>query len=377
MLGWAGRGWGFGIRSVKRVVRRRRGKQSGGARQPSQADRTGELTCGMARPHTGGHRILTHSCARLLREPPRARAGLPPAAPRDDQPYEPVAPLDCGRDRIRAPVWCLGYHGVPLMSTGEAGYYTAVATAIPVLLVVYVIGVNDFVTNRVLPRHQDATRQYTVGMVAMLRGGGFRHALRGSGGLVLAFLYGWLIALVFVAAVVLPAVGEVLSLRALFLNSASEAAETWSAVGLAAAGVIVVTPLALKAGGIYFQNPPLAFMGRAVVTFALVLWVYRKWKTHALRKNGWARPDVKLSFTGLQGRIERGGSRQLMAFGTIAWASQLPRLGGIRILDADSALALNADGKGAVYLQRRKLRIAVIAAWEDADQALLAYGLAG
>jgi hypothetical protein len=55
----------------------------------------------------------------------------------------------------------------------------------------------------------------------------------------------------------------------------------------------------------------------------------------------------------------------------------LPRLGGIRILDADSALALNADGKGAVYLQRRKLRIAVIAAWEDADQALLAYGMAG
>lgn len=263
------------------------------------------------------------------------------------------------------------------MSTGEAGYYTAVATAIPVLLVVYVIGVNDFVTNRVLPRHQDATRQYTVGMVAMLRGGGFRHALRGSGGLVLAFLYGWLIALVFVAAVVLPALGEVYSLRALFLNSASEAAERWSAVGLVSAGVIVVTPLALKAGGTYFQNPPLAFMGRAVLTFVLILWVYRKWDKHPLERNGWARPDIKLSFTGRQGRIENVGSGQLMAFGTNAWAAGLPHLGGIRLLDAHSALALSADGQGAVYLQRRKLRIAVIAAWEDADQALLAYGLAG
>lgn len=263
------------------------------------------------------------------------------------------------------------------MQTGEANYYLGVATAIPVLLVVYVIGVNDFVTDHVLPRHRDAVRRYTVGMVAMLRGGGFRHALRGSGGLALALLYGWLVALVFLAAVVLPVIGEVYSLRALFLNSASEAAETWSAVGLAAAGMIVVTPLALKACGIYFQNPPLAFAGRAVLTFVLVLWVYRKWKTRGLRKNRWARPDVKLSFTGQPGGIERAGSGQLMAFGKVAWASGLPRLGGIRILDADSALAINEDAKGAVYLRRRKLKIAVIAAWEDADQALYSYGLAG
>jgi hypothetical protein len=164
------------------------------------------------------------------------------------------------------------------LSGTDVGLYVAVATAIPVLLVVFAVAINDLVGKTIGPRVRHAFRdlfaRYSDGLVKA------RPQSRGSpgtivillGSIVAAFrlytmpsywksnLYVTLLMLVFAAAVVMPCLGEYQALHALYTDHASSTTKGLAFVGALTSLVLVIAPVTYTTLKVFYSLlvPPIA-----------------------------------------------------------------------------------------------------------------------
>src|SRR6266566_1788295 len=134
------------------------------------------------------------------------------------------------------------------MGGTDIAFFTAVATAIPVFVVAYAVGVNKLISESLRPRADSSMRTYLWRLAqapidAGSRGSVFRvlRAAMPTGGWDLVQ------GVLFVIAVVLPGVGEATALYALYANDASPTTRLWSLLGALTAGLVVLAPLAFAA----------------------------------------------------------------------------------------------------------------------------------
>ncbi len=185
-------------------------------------------------------------------------------------------------------------------------YYTVVATALPVLLVAYVLNVNRMVKKslgqRYLRSERENARRLSTLIIAPLSQERFMRAAIGY--VAPAF---WLVAIVIVlcAAAVLPGLGEFEAVRALYLAESTPLSRTLCMVGLLTAGVVAIAPLAwttVKTVGVAVLFPP-ASVGWAPGNALAVRRIYRGWKHGRFDAERWTdgkfkyqRVDVGISY---------------------------------------------------------------------------------
>jgi hypothetical protein len=175
-------------------------------------------------------------------------------------------------------------------------YYTVVATALPVLLVAYVLNVNRMVKKslgqRFLRSEEENARRLSTLIIAPLSQERFRRAAVGY--MAPAF---WLVVIIIVlcAAVVLPGFGEFEAVRALYLAKSAPFSRTLCMVGLLTAGVVAIAPLAwttVRTIGIAVLFPS-AGVGWAPGNALVVRWIYHGWKRGRFDAERWADGEFK------------------------------------------------------------------------------------
>jgi hypothetical protein len=129
----------------------------------------------------------------------------------------------------------------------EVGFFSVVATVIPVFLLAYLIQLGKAV-DVLRPRVAAGWRKYlqTAEVLMGLRRtdrAGMRTILAGAFGITTATAFALLIQIVLCVAVVAPASAEYLALHALYADKASAGVRQWCLVGTATAGAIVILPL--------------------------------------------------------------------------------------------------------------------------------------
>lgn len=163
----------------------------------------------------------------------------------------------------------------------QVAYYTAVATAIPVLLVAYMLNVNRVVKEGLAPRYlrsenENARRLSTLIVAPFSQGRSIRAAIGYAAPML------WLIAIIVVllAAAVLPGLGEFEAVRALYVAKSTPLSKALCLVGLLTAGIVVIAPLAwttVRTVVIAVLFPP-ARLGWAPGYALVVRWIYRGWR---------------------------------------------------------------------------------------------------
>jgi hypothetical protein len=266
--------------------------------------------------------------------------------------------------------------GSPLaahLSNGEVGYYTAVATAIPVLLVAYLVGVQGFLSDKVGPRIETIWRNQALQVFDWLRDAEKPREGAQTLGYTLALLLYQAVGFgLLLAAVVLPATGEIAALQALFGGSPNSELRWLSEVGIAAAGIVVLFPLALRVLRVtLFSSPLLFIMGELLLTLLLTRLLATSWKPLRL----WViDPDVRLVYVGGDGITTFRGSGSLDEFASLAWVDGHQQAGSLLPINEREVLVCDAEADpprrlGATRYVRRGFRLVRLVSYSSAQDA--------
>lgn len=153
------------------------------------------------------------------------------------------------------------------MRPTDVAFFAAVATVIPVFLVVYAVGVHKTIKGfgEKIAESNDRSEQQAI---AAIKGGEgrIRSSFEAIGSTVLGFLFQVAGLVLFFVAVVVPASAEYIALHSLYVDRASDSGRTVALFGTLASGVVVVGPLALQAF-MLFGVPVVDPLSRAIALF--------------------------------------------------------------------------------------------------------------
>jgi hypothetical protein len=135
------------------------------------------------------------------------------------------------------------------LTATEVGFFSVVATVIPVFLLAYLIQLGKTV-DVLRPRVESGWRKY-FGMAVLIGvqrppKGRVRAVAAGVLGLTTALAFGVVIQAVLAVAVLAPAAAEYVALHALYADKTSEAAKQLCVIGAVIAGGIVIAPLVVR-----------------------------------------------------------------------------------------------------------------------------------
>jgi hypothetical protein len=259
------------------------------------------------------------------------------------------------------------------LSSGEIGYYTAIATAIPVLLVAYVVGVQGFIRETLVPRVEKTRRNQSRRLFDVARDvGNLSEVLRTLGYTLTFLLYRMAGYVLLLAAVILPATGEIAALRALLGSSPSSELQSLSEIGVIAAGVVVVFPLTFRVLRIAFFSSPLTFIaGELALTLFLTGLLTMRWKPSA---RSLIDPEVRLVYIGGDGITIFRGSDSLDEFASLAWRDGRQPAGSVLPINEREVLVFDGEADparraGATRYARRGFRLVRLVAYASAEDA--------
>lgn len=264
--------------------------------------------------------------------------------------------------------------GAAELSNGEIGYYTAVATAIPVLLVAYVVGVRDFVADSILPRIQNVTRGYTRRFFEVSRDvHDIRKALRALVSPFIAIVYQAVVVGLFVVVALLPAAGETASLRALYEGIRNPELQRLSEIGIIAAGIVVLFPLILHVARGYLFSTSFDFVGIAIgmlITPSLVLLVLARSKAFRFAVDR----NVGLTYVTHDEVLKDRGADKLDEFFQVIWGGEPQKPGRLSWIDERSVLVFDrvreaGEDIGATRYERHWFKIVQVTAYANASDA--------
>lgn len=140
------------------------------------------------------------------------------------------------------------------MTGTDIAFFTAVATAIPVFLVAYVIGVQDTIEGFGKGYSASSTKYLQHLRDALTHEDGKMRNLFGAlGALAAATVYQVASFILFIIAVGMPAAAEYASLHGLYVGHATSGSKSIALIGGLIAGAIVVMPLVARVLKVY--NP--------------------------------------------------------------------------------------------------------------------------
>jgi hypothetical protein len=265
------------------------------------------------------------------------------------------------------------------LSNGEIGYYTAVATAIPVLLVAYVVGVRDFVAESIVPRAEKIAGNQSRRLFESARDvRSLPKAFRALSSPIVATLYQALVLAVFVAAALLPALGEAAALAALFGGSPNTELRTLSEIGIIAAGAVVLFPLGIHViRAFLFSTPTYGYIGIGsgiLLTPLLVALMLASRKLFGLPVID---RDVRLVYVEHDGLRSYRGLDSFKEFCALAWGGERQHPGGLLWINERSVLVTDRTADppariGATRYERRGFKIVRLIAYADAEDARVA-----
>jgi hypothetical protein len=271
------------------------------------------------------------------------------------------------------------------LSPSRVAYYTVVATALPVLLVAYVLNVNrmvkDSLGRRYLRSEQENARRLSTLIIAPLSQ---ERSLNAAIGYVTPVF--WLVAIVIVlcAAVVLPGLGEFEAVRALYLAESTPLSRTLCLVGLLTAGVVAVAPLAwttvktIRVAVLF----PSASVGWAPGNALAVRWIYRGWKHGRFDAERWV--DDKFMYQCVDRGInyeDRARAIEEITTSAKRLANQGIKITNVKVLDPSGILVAhtktrsdNTDIDGvdgsAMLFEFDKYKLKRVVRYRDWDHAL-------
>ncbi len=265
---------------------------------------------------------------------------------------------------------CEGMALATPLSNGEIGFYTATATAIPVLLVAYAVSVRGWVNETILPRVEQIGHDRMHRMLESIRDiGDWRKAARAASGTLLDTLYQIALLGILAAAALLPAAGEVAALAALLNGSKVSGLQTMSEIGIIAAGVVVLFPLVIHVAWAWLSSTPYVGIGSGITLTPLLAWLCTQGRASRVID-----PDVNLLYVEHDGIRTFRGVDRMSAFSALAWSSPHQQPNGLQFINEREVLLFNraADSWGrigATRYERRWFKIVRLVAYADAEDA--------
>ncbi len=261
-----------------------------------------------------------------------------------------------------------------MIAAYHADFYLAVATAIPVLLVVYAVGVSRYSAK--LGESYDANVRVIVASVLNFvtrPSGWLRSALRATGASLLGGAY-LLLALLALLFVVLPGVGEYEALHALSSDSASSTAEALSLIGVLAALLATIAPLVLVALRLVPFVPFVSHGLTAVRSLRTVRGVYSSLGRAGRDAGAWAGEALSLiCVEDDESRAARWERRADFAqLAQLAWGEGWPEWEAAVVHDDRRVLVLDLVGSArqATFFELDRRKVARMVVYRDRQQAL-------
>jgi len=252
------------------------------------------------------------------------------------------------------------------MSTSEAGFYTAVATAIPVLLVAYAVSLNRFASDKAGPAYDRSMKSFVLGFVnfATRRTAVVRRVAGGllSGTGSIALLLGVSMA------VVLPGVGEYESLHALASGSASSLTEVLTWVGVLVALGVAAAPLLFKIVRSFSFVPFVKYLVAAKRNAQSIEELYSHWE----HSEGRLDPRIALDYVDGAGTSSWKGSDNFPEFCSKAWGESFPEWRGTEFVDDKRLLVYDRIGeaKRATFFEVADGKVSHLITYSNRDQAI-------
>jgi hypothetical protein len=220
---------------------------------------------------------------------------------------------------------------MPSATTTHADFYVAVATVIPVLLVVYAVALKDFASGALKTGYDAALKELLRTIANAARGPGRVKSV--ARGLMSTMLSGsYVLGLGVVGVLVLfPALAEYEALHALAYDSASSVAKTLTLIGVIIALAVIVLPLVATVLLSFTPIPAVSFLHAMLANRRTVRSIYSRWADadHSL---DWAAGDVELRFIDAAGTpTDWTGRDQMGNLVARAWDGVYPSWEAIKL----------------------------------------------
>jgi hypothetical protein len=256
------------------------------------------------------------------------------------------------------------------LSNDDIGFYTAVATAIPALLIAYTVGLVSLASKL----GSDYDRSMKVYLLTILnfatsRSGALMRALRtalsGSGSLLALIVVG--------LAVALPGVGEYESLDALAVGSASSITKALSVIGILIASVAVIVPLIVIVLRSFSFIPVVSYWIRVRKNMQDVHSIYSSWERGNVNTQ-WMAPAIEFKLFRRNAGPPSGwtGPNNLANLVADAWDGNYPQWHGAVLLGQERVMVFDRVGTedGATIFRIVEQKVTELFVYQDPERAV-------
>jgi hypothetical protein len=257
------------------------------------------------------------------------------------------------------------------LSNDDIGFYTAVATAIPALLIAYTVGLVSL-ASKLGSDYDRSMRVYLLTIVnfATSRSGALTRALRtvlsGSGSLLALIVVG--------LAVVLPGVGEYESLHALAAGSASSITKALSVIGIWIASVAVIVPLIIIVLRSFSFIPVVSYWIRVRKNMQDVHSIYSSWERGSVSSTQWMAPAIEFKLFRRTAGPPSGwtGPNNLANLVADAWGNKYPQWHGAVLLGPERVMVFDRVGTedGATIFRIVEQKVTELFVYQDRERAV-------